>query len=92
MKQENYNYLKKFDDNMITASKAGYSRNISRKEIKRIVEIYKEETGREYNDNPYCSGCMVNILTELKGMYDSHRHKVDDTESIIEYKEKTKEK
>lgn len=72
MKKKNYDFMTQYESNMLTSSTVGYTRNIPRKDVKKIVEVYKEETGKENDDNPYCSGCLVNMLSELKALFDAH--------------------
>jgi hypothetical protein len=69
MTREQYDALTPFLDNMGTAHRVGYTRNIMSKDRKRLLAIYKELTGLSPQAGVHCSACLVGILQELYALY-----------------------
>lgn len=60
---EEVDFLKQFETNFNTAIKSDYTRNIVKKDLLKMLDIYKRETGRDYN---LCTHCNTSILSFLK--------------------------
>lgn len=63
MTQEDIKYLKQFENNFRTAINSNYSRNIIKKDLEKMLGIYKRVTGRDYT---LCTHCTTSILTFLR--------------------------
>lgn len=76
MTADEYNYLKRFENNFKTAEESGYSRNISREGRRKLKAIAEKETGKPYEGNIYCSTCLVSLLLTVKKYYDKYQNKL----------------
>lgn len=69
MKQEDFEYLKQFEDRFITALKANYARGIQSKDVEKIRSIYSEIIGQPYKMNTSCSSCILKLLQKISPYY-----------------------
>ena len=63
--KEDMLFLKQFEMNFKTAIEGNWSRNIPESQLKRMIEIYENETGNKHN---VCTHCQSSILRFLKMM------------------------
>lgn len=63
MTQEEIKFLQQYESNFNTAIKSNYSRNIVKRDLLKMYDIYKKETGRDYN---LCTHCNTSIIAFLK--------------------------
>lgn len=69
MKQEDFEYLKQFEDRFNTALKANYARGIQSKDVEKIRNIYSEIIGQPYKMNTSCSSCILKLLQKVSPYY-----------------------
>ena len=69
MSGEDIKYLSQFESNFNTAIKSNYSRNILSSQLKKMVEIYENETGCKYNLCLHCSSAVLGFLKDLGKLY-----------------------
>lgn len=67
--QEDIQYLSKFENNFNTAIKANYTRNVPRKDIERMVEIYNRANGKALKICAYCSTSILSFLKDIGKSY-----------------------
>lgn len=67
--QEDIQYLSKFESNFNTAIKANYTRNIPRKDIEKMVEIYNRVNGKALRLCTYCSSSVLSFLKDIGKLY-----------------------
>ncbi|MCD8030462.1 MAG: hypothetical protein LUF85_06495 [Bacteroides sp.] len=77
MTKEEYNFLSKFTSNFKTVEESGYSRNIGRKDRKKLKAIYEKEQGEKYLKNIFCSACLAELLSLLKPHYNKYSEKLN---------------
>lgn len=63
MTVEQLEYLKQYEANFKTAIESNYTRSIPPSILKKMLEIYQEETGDKYN---LCTHCPISKLHFLK--------------------------
>lgn len=63
MLKEDIEFLREYENNFNTAINNNYSRNIVKSKLLRMLDIYKRETGRDYN---LCTHCSTSVLSFLK--------------------------
>lgn len=68
-KQEDIQYLSKFESNFNTAIKANYTRNIPKKDIEKMVEIYNRVNGKTLKLCSYCSSSVLYFLKDIGQQY-----------------------
>ena len=69
MKEENENYLKNYEQDMLTALYHNYSRPVSSEVLMRIEAILKEEDVRMPKINYSCSRCVLRLIRTAGGFY-----------------------
>lgn len=85
MTQEEIVFLKEYEPNFTTAINSNYSRNIVKSKLLKMLDIYKRETGRDYN---LCTHCSTSILAFLKLIGKVYFDKVQEgNEPILEISE-----
>lgn len=67
--QEDIQYLSKFESNFNTAIKANYTRNIPRKDVEKMVEIYNRVNGKALRLCTYCSSSVLSFLKDIGKLY-----------------------
>ena len=67
--QEDIQYLSKFESNFNTAIKANYTRNIPKKDIEKMVEIYNRVNGKTLKLCTYCSSSVLSFLKDIGQQY-----------------------
>ena len=67
--QEDILYLSKFESNFNTAIKANYTRNIPKKDIEKMVEIYNRVNGKTLKLCTYCSSSVLSFLKDIGQQY-----------------------
>lgn len=67
--EEDIQYLKKFESNFNTAIKANYTRNIPRKDVENMVEIYNRVNGKALKLCSYCSSSVLSFLKDIGQQY-----------------------
>lgn len=67
--QEDIQYLSKFESNFNTAIKANYTRNIPKKDIEKMVEIYNRVNGKTLKLCSYCSSSVLYFLKDIGQQY-----------------------
>lgn len=67
--KEQYDYLKQFDNRFITATKSDYCRNVQKKDVIKIKEIYEYIIEQEYRVNPSCGTCILNLIRKVAPIY-----------------------
>lgn len=67
--QEDIQYLSKFESNFNTAIKANYTRNIPKKDIEKMVEIYNRVNGKALKLCSYCSSSVLYFLKDIGKLY-----------------------
>lgn len=65
MKTEDLKWLKSFESNFRTAINSNYSRNVLESQLRKMVQIYEQETGKKYT---LCYHCSTSVLYFLKDM------------------------
>lgn len=66
---EDLEFLKKYESNFLTAINAGYSRNIPKNDLEKMVEIYSREKNIRYRLCYHCSSTVLSFIKELGSMY-----------------------
>lgn len=66
---EDLEFLKKYESNFLTAINAGYSRNIPKNDLEKMVEIYSREKNIRYKLCYHCSSTVLSFIKELGSMY-----------------------
>lgn len=69
MKDNNLEFLKTYEPEMITSFWYGYSRNLPVSILKEMDRIYEEETGKELNTNYSCGNCILRLLSGCSRLY-----------------------
>lgn len=67
--QEDIQYLSKFESNFNTAIKANYTRNIPKKDVEKMVEIYNRVNGKALKLCTYCSSSVLSFLKDIGKEY-----------------------
>lgn len=67
--QEDIQYLSKFESNFNTAIKANYTRNIPKKDVEKMVEIYNRVNGKTLKLCSYCSSSVLSFLKDIGKEY-----------------------
>ena len=67
--QDDIQYLSKFESNFNTAIKANYTRNIPRKDVEKMVEIYNRVNGKALRLCTYCSSSVLSFLKDIGKEY-----------------------
>lgn len=67
--QEDIQYLSKFESNFNTAIKANYTRNIPKKDVEKMVEIYNRVNGKTLKLCSYCSSSVLSFLKDIGQQY-----------------------
>lgn len=69
MTKEEIKFLEQFENNFTTAIKSNYARNIVKRDLLKMLEIYKRETGRDYNLCTHCPNSVLLFLRLLGEVY-----------------------
>lgn len=77
--QEEYAFLKTYEDRLNTASKSQYVRAIPSGDIHKMRLIYSRLIGKSYSMNESCGGCILTLCRKLKPIYDEYTVKRNST-------------
>lgn len=69
MKDNNLEFLKTYEPEMITSFWYGYSRNLPVSILKEMDRIYEEETGKALSTNYSCGNCILRLLSGCSRLY-----------------------
>lgn len=89
MSQEDITFLREFENNFNTAIYANYTRCILKRDLLKMLEIYKRVTGREYNLCTHCSQSVLAFLKLLGKVYFETDQKGNETVLEINELQKT---
>lgn len=78
--EDQIKFLSRFESNFKTVTEAGYTRGISRRDIKALYDIYKDFSEDNSIQNIYCSSCLVNMLKKLSSIYHNNIYIWQDNE------------
>lgn len=67
--EEDIQYLKKFESNFNTAIKTSYTRNVPRKDIEKMLDIYNRVNGKTLNICTYCTSSILSFLKDIGQQY-----------------------
>lgn len=67
--EEDIEYLKKFESNFNTAIKTNYTRNVPRKDIEKMLDIYNRVNGKTLNICTYCTSSILSFLKDIGQQY-----------------------
>lgn len=62
-------WLSQFESNFNTAIKSNYTRNILESQLRKMVEIYQLETGKQYRLCVHCTSSVLAFLKLIGKMY-----------------------
>lgn len=69
LNNEEYEYLKKYEDRLITASGSNYARAIPSGAVHKMREIYSRLIGQTYAMNESCGACVLTLCKKLYPPY-----------------------
>ena len=67
--EEDIQYLKKFESNFNTAIKTSYTRNVPRKDIEKMLDIYNRVNGKTLTICTYCTSSILSFLKDIGQQY-----------------------
>lgn len=67
--KEEFEYLKKFETQINTATKSDYMRGIQKADVEKIREIYSRLIGQNYVMNSSCSRCILKLIKLISSYY-----------------------
>lgn len=74
MKQENFDAVAPWEDNMGTAVRADWTRNISREAAETFQRVWREESGdATYTVHRNCGACILDVLQRVGRLYFAHK-------------------
>lgn len=82
MLEEDYEFLKQFENNFRTAIHSNYTRNIVESNLKKMVAIYEKEIGKPYKLCFHCGTVIVNFLKDLGAIYFKVQEGIEDNMKI----------
>lgn len=77
MKIEDYDFLKNYEQNLFTAYKLDYSRNLPSSVLKKMDEIYKSLFGKDSGLMNGCSKCALRDLKFIASAYFEYKESMD---------------
>ena len=66
---EEFEILKKYDEQIRTASESNFAKDIQTKDIDTIADIYSRLIGQQYKYNKNCSKCRLKLLQKISTYY-----------------------
>lgn len=69
MKQNNKKLFDKYKDNLTTAYRADYSRNLPNYVVEQLAAAYEDETGYHISVNTSCGHCVLDLLKRCAKIY-----------------------
>lgn len=87
MKENNIEYLKKFEDNFNTAIKSNYTRAITSSDKIRMKEILLEETGENFPLSMSCGLCTLKLVKKVGQLYFNSIKETIELEPILNINE-----
>lgn len=69
MTQEEIKFLSEYESNFQTAMKSNYTRNIVKRELLKMLDIYERETGNKYNLCTHCSNSVLGFVRLIGKLY-----------------------
>lgn len=67
--KEEFEYLKKFETQINTATKSDYMRGIQKADVEKIRGIYSRLIGQNYVMNSSCSRCILKLIKLISSYY-----------------------
>ena len=67
--KEEFDYLKKFETQINTATKSDYMRGIQKADVEKIGKIYSRLIGQTYTFNSSCSRCILKLIKLISSYY-----------------------
>lgn len=67
--EDELKYLREFETNFTSAIKANYTRNIPRKDIEKMVDIYNRVNDSNIRICSYCSSSILSFLKDIGKIY-----------------------
>lgn len=81
MTEEQYTYLKQFEDRFIRLKSSDYCASIKTKDLEEIKKIYEELSNRKFTGSLSCSSCVVKLLRKISKYYFDYGENRQITES-----------
>jgi hypothetical protein len=79
--EDQFKYLKGFEDRFITATKSNYCRNVQKQDVIKIKEIYEYIIEQEYRMSIACATCILNLIKRIAPIYFEYQEKLKTNES-----------
>jgi hypothetical protein len=102
MTEEQYEFLKQFENNFITSINFDYSINIQQKNLLKIKEIYEQIIGSKYIMCTHCTTDVLNLLKKIGKKYFEYKNKeqeviepqlkINDLKKVVTKKERKNNK
>lgn len=77
LKQEEYEYLKKYEDRLNSAISANYVRAIPSGVVHKMREIYSRLIGQTYSMNENCGACVLALCRKLYKPYEEYKQSIE---------------
>ena len=77
LKQEEYEYLKKYEDRLNSAISANYVRAIPSGVVHKMREIYSRLIGQTYSMNENCGACVLTLCRKLYKPYEEYKQSIE---------------
>lgn len=75
--QEEFEYLKQYEDRLITATNSTYARALSSGAVHRMREIYSRLIGETYSMNEACGSCILTLCRKLYQPYNDYKQEIE---------------
>nr|UVM99291.1 MAG: hypothetical protein [Bacteriophage sp.] len=79
--EEQFKYLRGFEDRFVTATKSNYCRNVQKQDVIKIKEIYEYLIEQEYRMSVACATCILNLIKRIAPIYFEYQEKLKTNES-----------
>ena len=76
--------VKKYYNNMETAFKYQYARAVPLTDMKKLVELYENQTNTKLNNNFNCSVCQLNTLKKMYELWGKKDNTVNTSTDTID--------
>jgi hypothetical protein len=79
--EEQFKYLRGFEDRFVTATKSNYCRNVQKQDVIKLKEIYEYLIEQEYRMSVACATCILNLIKRIAPIYFEYQEKLKENES-----------
>lgn len=79
--EEQFEYLRGFEDRFITATKSNYCRNVQKQDVIKLKEIYEYLIEQEYIMSVACATCIFNLIKRIAPIYFEYKEKLNENGS-----------